>query len=150
MEGQEVLISEAKLSSGILLASVPVILAAIIAVAGLSGKGLEEGIYYGAFGPVIYLIFFGGLAYAFYEFTKIIKGRSRYLTYQDGYLHILEQKSLKLDHIRSITIERKFLWKSLVIKASGGATTRIRGYLLKRDLEEVKGSISALQQSDDN
>lgn len=147
MRPKVIVLSEAKMSSGIALASAPLILAIVVVFAGLFGEGLEAGIYYGAFGPLIYVIFFGGLVYAFYEFTKIVRGRSHYLTYRDGYLHILEQKSVKLNDIRSLTIEHKFLWESLVIKTAGGATSRIRGYLLQKDLNEVKELIEALRSS---
>ncbi|WP_298309199.1 hypothetical protein [uncultured Erythrobacter sp.] len=148
MKPEVVVLSEAKISSGIALSSTPLILAFVVVFAGFFGRGLEAGIYYGAFGPLIYVVFFGGLAYAFYEFTKIVRCRSHYLTYQNGYLHILEQKSVKVNDIRSLTIERKLLWESLVIKTAGGTTSRIRGYLLQRDLVEVQESIEALRNSD--
>lgn len=147
MRLESVVLSEAKMSSSIALASTPLILAILIVFAEALGEGLDAGIYYRAFGPLIYLIFFGGLAYAFYEFTKIFRGRSHYLTYRDGYLHILEQKSVKLDDVRSLTIERKFLWESLVIKTASGATSRIHGYLLQKDLVEVKDLIESLRRS---
>lgn len=147
MNNEPIIISEAKLSSGIALVMLPVILMAVIIIAGFSGNGLENGIYYDAFGPVIYFIFFGGLAYAAYEFIKMIRGRSHYLIYSDGYLRVLQQKSIKLDQIRSIGIERKLIWKSLVIRTAGGATVRIRKYMLQRNLMEVKSAIEALQES---
>ena len=144
---QEVVLSEARLSTGIVLASTPIVLAILVAIAEFYGDGLNVGIYHEAFGPLIYLVFFGGLAYAFFEFSKIVRGRTRYLTYQDGYLHILEQKPIKVADIRSVSIERKFLWKSLVIRTVGGTTNSIRGYLLEKNLREVKASVETLQGS---
>lgn len=147
MKNGPIIISEAKLSSGIALVMLPAILIAVIIIAEFLGNGLGNGIYYDAFGPVIYFIFFGGLAYAIYEFTKIIRGRSHYLIYSDGFLRVLQQKSVKLDQIRSIGIERKFFWRSLVIRNAGGEAIRIRNYMLQRDLMEVKSAIEALQES---
>ena len=140
-------ISEAKLSSTVALAAVPVLLIIGAIIAGLSGRTLADGIYYRAFGPVVYLIFFGGLAYASYEFTKTLMGRARYLTYRDGCIHILAHSPISLTRIRSVSIERRLFLKNLVIKVSGGGAVRVRGYLLQRDLNEVKKTIEMIQDS---
>lgn len=126
----------------------PVLILTVATVSGFFGRTLEDGVYFRAFGPVIYVVFYGGLIYAFYEFTKILRRRSRYVTYQDGYIHVLEQRPIKLDSIRTVTIEQKLFVKSLVIGTSGGRKTRIRGYLLQSDLNEVKNSIEVLQASE--
>jgi len=144
---QKVVISEARLSSTVALAAVPVLLIIGAIIAGLFGHNLEDGRYYRAFGPVVYLIFFGGSAYAFYEFTKTLIGRARYLTYSDGYIHILAHSPISLAQIRSVSIERRLFLKNLVIKISDGETVRIRGYLLQRDMNEVKKTIEMIQES---
>jgi len=147
MRLKTIVISEAKMSSSVALASTPLLLAIAIAFAEALGEGLGAGIYFRAFGPIVYFLFFGGLAYAFYEFTKIVRGRSQYLTYRDGHLRILEQRSVKLDDVCSLTIERRLLWDSLVIKTARGTTSRIHGYLLQKDLTEVKDLIETLRIS---
>lgn len=114
-------------------------------VAALFGRTLEDGVYFKAFGPIVYVVFFGGMAYAFYEFTKVLIYRSRYITYRDGILHILEQCSVSTDQIVSVRIERFFLLKNLVIRTHGGRTIRVRGYMIQRDLNEVRSSIEMLR-----
>ena len=138
-------ISEARLSSCVALVATPVIILAVTLISGVFGKPLEEGIYFRAFGPVIYFVFYGGLAYVFYEFTGILRGRLHYVTYRDGYVHILQQPPIRVDQIRSVIIERKFLFKNLAIRRVDGKIVRIRGYLLQRDLKEIKNSIEMLQ-----
>ena len=144
---QKVVISEARLSSTVALAAVPVLLIIGSIIAGLFGRGLEDGVYYRVFGPAVYLIFFGGSAYAFYEFTKTLMGRARYLTYSDGCIHILAHSPINLTQIRSVSIEHKLFLKNLVIEISDGKTVRIRGYLLQRDMNEVKKTIEMIQGS---
>jgi hypothetical protein len=141
------LISEARLSSCIVLAATPVILLAMGFVAGRFGLRLEDGAYFRAFGPFVCLIFFVGLAYCLYEFTDTLIRRSLYMTYQGGYIYTLHHAPVALDQIRSVTIERRLL-RNLVIRTSGGGTVRIRGYMLQRDLNEVKNSVETLQRSE--
>lgn len=145
---REIVISEARLSSSVILVAAPVLLGLGTIIAGFSGRSLEDGIYYRAFGPIVYLVVYGGAAYAFYEFSKIIRGRSRYVTYRDGYIHILAQASVRLSQIRSVTIERHLTLKNLVIKTADGSKTRIRGHFLQRGLEEVRNSIQTLQETE--
>ena len=82
-----------------------------------------------------------------YEFTDTIKRRSIYMTYRGGYIYTLHHAPVALDQIKSVTIERRVV-KSLVIRTSGGGTVRIRGYMLQRDLSEVKKSIEMLRQTE--
>ncbi len=139
-------ISEARLSSTLGLVAMPVLLVIGAIIAGLSGRSLADGAYYRAFGPVVYVVFFGGAAYAFHEFTRTLRGRARYITYCDGSIHILAHAPIALAQIRSVAIERRFFLRNLAIKTSGG-TVRVRGYLLQRDLSEVKKAIELLQKS---
>lgn len=147
MEPERILISEARLSSAVALAALPALLILVMTCASHLGGGLEAGIYYSSFGPIVYLVFFGGLAYSFYEFMKIIMGRSRYLTCVEGYIHVLEQHSIKLDQIRFVGVERKLFWNSLLIRTDAGDSVRIRGFMLQRDLLDVKNAVEALRQS---
>lgn len=141
------MISEAKLSSCVALAAAPALLLIISVCAAFFGRTLEDGIYFRAFGPVVYLVFYGGLTYALYDFTKILIARDRFVTYSEGYIHIFAHGSVQLVRVKSITIERHLLLKNLVIRTSGGATTRVRGYMFQRGLDEVKNSIEMLAAS---
>ncbi len=141
------LISEARLSSCVALVAAPVVLLMAAFVAGRFGLHLEDGTYFRVFGPIVYIVFFGGLAYSLYEFFDTLRRRSSYMTHRDGYIYTLRQPTVAVDQIRSVTIERGLV-KNLVIKTSGGGTVRIRGYLLRRDLNEVKKSIERLQASE--
>lgn len=141
------LISEARLSSCVALAATPAVLLVMFLVAGQFGFHVEDGIFFGGFGPVIYLFLFGGIAYCLYEFVHTVRRRSLYMTYSDGYIYTLHHAPVKLDQIRSVTIEQGIV-KSLVIRTSGRGTVRIRGYMLQRELNEVKKSIEMLRRSE--
>ena len=103
--------------------------------------------FFRGFGPVVYLFLFGGIAYCLCEFVRTVRQRSLYMTYSDGYIYTLHHAPVKLDQIRSVTIEQ-LLVKSLVIRTSGRGTVRIRGYMLQRELNEVKKSIEMLRRSE--
>ena len=141
------LISEARLSSCVALAASPAILLMMVFVAGQFGLRVEDGIYFRAFGPVVYLFIFGGTAYCLYEFAHTLRRRSIYMTYHGGHIYTLHHAPVALDQIKSVTIERRIV-KNLVIRTSGGGTVRIRGYMLQRDLSEVKKSIEMLQKAE--
>lgn len=79
MKNGEIVISEAKVSTSLLLASLPLALAALVIILMLCGQGLESGIYYRSFGLSVYIVFFGGLTYAFYEFVNVVLKRAGYL-----------------------------------------------------------------------
>ena len=142
-------ISEARLSSTLALAAIPVLLVLGAIIGELFGLSLSDGRYGRALGPAVYVVFFGGSAYAFYEFTKTLMGRARYITYRDGCIHILAHAPISLAQICSVAIERQFFLRYLAIKTSE-RTVRVRGYLLQRDLNEIKKAIELLQQSENS
>ncbi len=141
-------ISEARLSSTLALTVTPPLLLIASTTAAVFGRTLSDGIYHRAFGPLVYVFFFGGLAYAFYEFAKVLMARTRYITYRDGSIHVLAHAPISLAQIHSVEVRRHLFLKNLEIKTSGGETVRIRGYLIQRDLNEVKRSIEMLQASE--
>jgi hypothetical protein len=147
LDARRMLISEARLSSCVVLAATPVVLLTTVFVAGEFGLHVEGGIFFRGFGTIVYLFLFGGLAYCLYEFVDTIRRRSLYMTYSGGYIYTIHHAPVKLDQIRSVAIEQGIV-KNLVIRTSGRGTVRIRGYMLQRDLNEVKKSIEMLRRSE--
>ena len=147
LDAWEVLISEARLSSCVALVALPPIILLTIFVAGQLGLRVEDGIYFRSFGPLIYIFLFFATAYTLYEFADTLIRRSTYMTYHRGYIQTLHHRSISLDQIKSISIESGIV-NSLVFRTFSGETVRIRGYMLQRDLSEVKKTIETLQQAE--
>lgn len=148
----EIVLSEARLSTWIAVYLFFLVLAVGFAFALIFMSNIGDGSRYPFLntqtGRIIFAIYLlGTAAYLAYEFTKIARNRSRYVTYRDGYIHILEQGSIKLDSIRSVTVEPHFLIENLVFTTTNGAKSRVRGHLVKRDLHEIKDAIEGLRKS---
>lgn len=144
MNYERSVISEARLSSLIALTCAPVILMLVVTIAILNGRSLEESMYHRAFGPVVWIVFYGGLIYSTYEFAKTIFKRKEYLSLLGDSIYTAFHNPIKISEISNICLEKGIITDNIVISKRGGKRTKIRTYLLKDDSSTVLEKLKEL------
>src|SRR5436190_18327064 len=105
MDRDRTVISEAKLSSLIALTCVPIFLIIIMSIGLVGGFVEDKGMYFRSFGPVVYVIFYGGLLYSTYEFLRTISNRKNYISVIGGRVCILYHRPIDLVDISNVYLE---------------------------------------------
>lgn len=135
-----IVISTGRTSTLLALFLSPIIIMSISIISSFSGKNLRDGVYYLLFGDFIFLIFYGGLIYATYEFYTTFKNRSKYVIVKDGFLYVFNQSKIKIDDIGKVYIRSNLISGNVIIEGSD-KVIRIRSHFLNEKPESVVNNI---------
>lgn len=132
-------------------APVPTLLLAIvpfgILVATLFGEynglSLKSGMYFKAFGHIVYAVMYAGCAFVQIEFAKFFFRRNQFIYKKGNNLHIIGRKPLPLNKIDSVAADKFFLGR-LSINLINGEKVSIRKIMLAEPPELVKSRIENL------
>jgi len=146
MNYERSVISEARLLPLAALTCVPIIIMVVMTVGLLSGWGPNNGMYYRAFGPIVYVFFYAGLSYATYEFANTMLKKREYISVAGSIIYILYYQPIKISEISEIYLEKGLISDNIVISKLGKEKVKIRAYLLKGDMHTVLKRLKALTE----
>ncbi len=141
MDEEPIVVSEINLTAAIVLLCFPV---ALLAGAIIGQWDFQDTLRYRRLGDFIYVFFYGGLAYAIYEFSTAIRKRRTYMSVRNGVLEVFAHMKIPVTDIRKIYIAPGYLISNIVVVDKAGNRRKVRTYLLKDDPETVLERLAAL------
>lgn len=109
----------------------------------INDNGLRGTILFNSLWYFSYAIFYGGMLYALYESTIILKKRYSYIYVDRGCLFIAGRRPIPLESISKIEIARYLiLFKKIRIISRNGRYIEVKGYAINKSSEQLCAEIS--------